>query len=307
MSLENYHNCRKLIQTAGYVPRAGFEPATTKQASFGNWDEFQRDVENYKLFLKSKMNFSQSTVYHYTSKLRTFLKDRKAVSDKDIQLYIEQKKQECVPDYVSNIISAFKAYFRDYKGLKIMDNYKHPQTPLRMKPELEPKDIRAFIEAIDDLAVKCVALFLASSGLRKGEVLGLKKSNLVTKLRAIIPSCHTGETKHSGITFYNEEAEACLNEYLAQLDSKTERLFVIGHEHFLKAWRHARKKSGINLKPKDLRDFFSQEFGKALIPDRYIDIFQGRAPRGILAKHYTQRGIRLLREIYDKANLKVLE
>ena len=63
----------------------------------------------------------------------------------------------------------------------------------------------------------------------------------------------------------------------------------------------------LELKPNDLRDFFSQEFGKALIPDRYIDIFQGTAPRGILAKHYTPRGIRLLREIYDKANLKVLE
>ena len=60
------------------------------------------------------------------------------------------------------------------------------------------------------------------------------------------------------------------------------------------------------LKPKDLRDFFSQEKGKALIPDRYIDIFQGRAPRNVLAKHYTLQGTRLLREIYDKADLKVL-
>jgi hypothetical protein len=47
--------------------------------------------------------------------------------------------------------------------------------------------------------------------------------------------------------------------------------------------------------------------GKALIPDRYIDIFQGRVLRNILAKHYTPQGIRLLREIYEKANLKVLD
>ena len=63
----------------------------------------------------------------------------------------------------------------------------------------------------------------------------------------------------------------------------------------------------LELKPNDLRDFFSQEFGKALIPDRYIDIFQGRAPKGVLAKHYTPRGIRVLKETYDKAKLKVLE
>jgi len=60
------------------------------------------------------------------------------------------------------------------------------------------------------------------------------------------------------------------------------------------------------LKPKDMRDFFSQEMGKAFVPDRYIDIFQGRAPRNVLAKHYTPQGIRMLKEIYDKASLKVL-
>jgi hypothetical protein len=39
---------------------------------------------------------------------------------------------------------------------------------------------------------------------------------------------------------------------------------------------------------------------------RYIDVFQGRAPKGVLAKHHTPQGVRLLREIYDKANLKIL-
>jgi len=288
------------------VPRAGFEPATTPEVSFSSYEDFLRDLEDFKLFSKSKLNFSQGTVYHYTSKLRTFMRDRKTVTDKDIQLYIEKKKQECVLDYVSNIISAFKAYFRDYKGLKFMDSYKHPQTPLRMKQEIEPETIKTFIEALDNLAVKCVSLLLATSGLRKNEVLGLKKEDIDRKNRCIIPNCHNGETKHSGISFYNSEAEACLMEYEKAFSSEKDKLFVIGHETFLKAWNKARKKTGLNLKPKDLRDFFSQEFGKALIPDRYIDIFQGRAPKGVLAKHYTPQGVKLLREIYDKADLKIL-
>jgi intergrase/recombinase len=60
------------------------------------------------------------------------------------------------------------------------------------------------------------------------------------------------------------------------------------------------------LKPKDMRDYFCQEMGKALIPDRYIDIFQGRAPKNVLAKHYTPQGIRMLKSIYEKADLKVV-
>ena len=79
----------------------------------------------------------------------------------------------------------------------------------------------------------------------------------------------------------------------------------VRYERFFYAWKRARDKSGIYLKPKDLRDFFSQEMGKAFVPDRYIDVFQGRAPKNILAKHYNPHGIRMLKEIYEKANLKV--
>jgi integrase len=234
------------------------------------------------------------------------MQNRKAVSDRDIQSYIERKKQECCLDYVSNIISAFKAYFRDYKGLSFMSGYKHPSSPLKMKEEVQPQKVKTFIEAIDNLTVKTIALVLASSGLRKNEVLSLRRNDINKSIRSVIPCCHSGESKHSGISFYNAETEACLFEYEKTLSSEGDRLFVIGHETFLRVWNRAREKTGIRFKPKDSRDFFSQEMGKALIPDRYIDVFQGRAPRSILAKHYTPQGIKLLREIYDKAALKIL-
>ena len=234
--------------------------------------------------------------------------NRKTVTDKDIQEYIEKKKQECCLDHVSNIISAFKAYFRDYKELTFMNGYRHPSGPLKFKEEIEPSKVRHFIEAIDDLTVKCIAILLASSGLRKSEVWNLRKSEVNRELGCIIPNCHSGETKQSGISFYNKDAEAVFQEYLNKekvLENNNDKLFIIGHEKFLRAWKRAREKSGLTLKPKDLRDFFSREMGKALIPDRFMDIFQGRSLRSVLAKHYTPQGIRLLREIYDKANLKV--
>jgi integrase len=287
------------------MPRAGFEPAIT--VSFSNNKAFLSDLEDFKLFAKSKLNLSRGTVYHYTSKIRTFMINRKTVTDKDIQEYIEKKKQECCLDYVSNIISAFKAYFSDYKGLMFMNGYRHPSGPLKFKEEIEPSKVRRFIEAIDDLTVKCMAILLATSGLRKTEVWNLRKIEINRELRCIIPNCHSGETTQSGISFYNNETETILEEYLKQkVATRADRLFVIGHARFLRIWSKARETSGISLKPKDLRDFFSQEMGKALIPDRFIDIFQGRSPRNVLAKHYTPQGIRLLREIYDKADLRIL-
>jgi len=283
------------------VPRAGFEPATTV------FKVDLKDLEDFRLFAEVKLNLSYETVRHYASRVRAFLKDREVDSDRDIQLYIQAKKEKCKPDYVSNIVSSFKAYFRDYKGLSWMDGYKHPSSPLRMKEEIEPEKVKCSIEAIDDFRVKCIALLLATSGLGKGEVLSLRKGDIDRELRCIIPNCHSGKTKHSGISFFNEEAEACLRKYEKTLSAKEgERLFMIGHEQFLRAWRSARGKSGVYMKPKDFRDFFSQEMGKRFVPDRYIDIFQGRAPKNVLAKHYNPHGIEMLKEIYDKANLKVL-
>jgi len=288
------------------VGRAGFEPATT---FFLEKERLNEDLENFKLFCLSKLNLSKETVKHYVRKIRAFLKNRSLVSERDIQIYIKEAKEKYSPYYVSNILSAFKAYFRDYKGLKWMDGYKHPQDSLKLKEEIEPEKVKRFIEAIDDIGVKCFALFLATSGLRKSEVFNLRKEDVNRELRCIIPNCHSGKTKRSGISFYNEEAEKCLLEFeksMNPMQKRSKRLIPIGSDRFFYEWQKAKKKSGINLKPKDLRDFFSQEMGKALIPDRFIDIFQGRAPKNVLAKHYTPQGIKLLREIYDKANLKVL-
>ena len=286
------------------VPRAGFEPATTSLTV-----EFS-DLEDFLLFAQAKLNLTKLTSVQYLRRIKAFLNGRSFVTDRDIQVYIQKKKENCTPNYVSNIISSFKAYFRDYKGLSWMDDYKHPSSPLKLKPEIEKGDVRKFIEAIDDLGVKSVALFLASSGLRRGEVLSLKETDVDRSLRSLIPSCHSGQTKHSGVTFYNDESENCLMEYekkQTQKEKESDKLFPVRYERFFYAWKRAKQKSGIHLKPKDMRDFFSQEMGKAFVPDRYIDVFQGRAPKNVLAKHYNPHGIEMLKEIYEKANLKILD
>jgi intergrase/recombinase len=89
-------------------------------------------------------------------------------------------------------------------------------------------------------------------------------------------------------------------------EKENDRLLPVRYERFFYAWKRAKEKSGIYLKPKDLRDFFSQEMGKAFVPDRYIDVFQGRAPKNVLAKHYNPHGIEMLKKIYDRAGLRVV-
>jgi len=44
-----------------------------------------------------------------------------------------------------------------------------------------------------------------------------------------------------------------------------------------------------------------------MVPDRFADVFQGRAPRSVLAKHYTGKGLETLEKIYKRADLKVFD
>ena len=60
------------------------------------------------------------------------------------------------------------------------------------------------------------------------------------------------------------------------------------------------------IKTKRVSDWFCCEHGSCVVQDRYIDAFCCRAPKSILARHYTDYSVRALKEIYDKAKLKVL-
>ena len=51
-----------------------------------------------------------------------------------------------------------------------------------------------------------------------------------------------------------------------------------------------------------LRKWHSTVLGELGIPDRYVDVFQGRAPRNVLAKFYTGIELERLKRIYDKAS-----
>ena len=61
---------------------------------------------------------------------------------------------------------------------------------------------------------KALFLLFASSGLSVSEVINLNRDDIDFKTRMIIPNFHTGLTKQSYITFYNNECEKVLNEYL---------------------------------------------------------------------------------------------
>jgi len=124
-------------------------------------------------------------------------------------------------------------------------------------------------------------------------------------LRSVIPMHYTRK-KRSGITFFNHETAVWLEKYLQIRNDDSQRLFVVSDRQWKLIWKLASENAGVKVNSKVLRAWFSSEMGELGVPDRFIDVFQGRAPRSVLAKHYTGKGLLRLKRIYDKANLKVL-
>ncbi len=66
-------------------------------------------------------------------------------------------------------------------------------------------------------------------------------------------------------------------------------------------------KTGINISAQTLRSVFAREMSLKGVQDRYIDAFCGRTPQSVLARHYSDYSPEVLKEIYEKANIKILE
>ncbi|MHA1123805.1 MAG: integrase, partial [Candidatus Heimdallarchaeota archaeon] len=138
----------------------------------------------------------------------------------------------------------------------------------------------------------------------KSELLNIAIDDIDFTNRMLIPAKRMSETKHSWVSFFNEEAESFLKKHLASLHNQA-KLFSIGEKAVNKVFRRVSKRCDIRITTQMLREWFCCEMGRLGVPDRYVDAFCGRIPNSVLAKHYTDYSPEKLQEIYEKANLKV--
>jgi len=147
----------------------------------------------------------------------------------------------------------------------------------------------------------------ATTGLRKNEVLSLRPCDVHFNKRMVTPSCHSGRTKKSYVSFYNEEAEKLLTKAIEKENNRNGKLFPISDKQYRKIWKEASSKIGLKITAQRLREWFCEEMSRLGVSDRYIDAFCGRTPKSVLARHYSDYSPEKLKRIYDKADLKILD
>jgi integrase/recombinase XerD len=274
--------------------------------------ENERIFEDFKNFLIVDRQLRDETVKKHLREVKRLFKnssfDPINATRMDIRNYL-MGFRDCSPYTYANILKALRVFYRDYLGKpEVIEGFKFPNRPFKPKRIPSKNELQEFYKFLKDPLAKAIFLFFATTGLRRKELFNLKIKDVDFEKRMIIPEKDPSRTKMSWITFYNDEAEKALREYLGSFKDldRDRRIFPVSEAYFRKKCKAFERKTGIRITPQILREWFACEMGRLGVPDRYVDAFCGRVPRSVLARHYTDFSPEKLKEIYDKANLKVL-
>ena len=280
--------------------------------SIYNLDEL---LTKFRNFCRIDRNLSERTVSlnnGYPFQVRRFLesvgKAPTQVTADDIRSFLS-KFQDRSASTRANILKALKIFFRDFlKMPEVVESFKFPRRTYTPKTVPSKDDLKRFFDALNNDRDKAIFLMYATSGLRRNELLCLTVDEVDLESRLIVPkSTHqSGTTKNTWATCFNIETQTYLRQYLANRQTNDKRLFQISEVTLRRAYREANSRTGLQIKPQVLRDWFCCQLGELGVPDRYVDAFCGRIPKSVLAKHYTDYSPERLKRIYDKASLQVL-
>ncbi len=243
----------------------------------------------------------------YRNVVRRFLRSGSGVvSEHSVREYLKGYLN-MAPKTYNNQLDGLRAFINRFLGCpEIMVSFRKAPVPDNYDIILPTKEqLQAGFESLMDDRQRAIYLFTATTGLRRGEVWGVEIPDVDFETRAV-KSKHQTRTKRAGVTFYNSECEDYLLDYFNARDDGKDRLFVIGTRNWLRVWKIASKAAGFKIRPQVLRRWQSTMLGELGVPDRFVDVFQGRAPSSVLAKFYTGRGLKRLKRIYEKAGLRVL-
>jgi len=268
-------------------------------------------LKDFKGFLEIDEELAKATVYSHLWRLKIIAKQvRKpltVLAKEDLREFLRSIKPKYALETYSGFIKAIRVFFRDYLNRPELATFKFPSKPFIPKIlDFDKEDLQRFYHAIEHPIVKMMFLAYCVTGLRRNDILCLMKTELNRDLRRIVKN-NDSRTKHRWITFYNEELANLLHDYLDSRKDDDPKVFPISRcKTFQKEWKLTKQKTGLNITPKDLRDWFCVEMTDLGVRNRYIDAFCGRVPKTILGRHYTDYSPERLKRIYDKAGLKLL-
>jgi integrase len=256
--------------------------------------------------LKRCARTAKEKVWYVRKFLEVVAKTSSEISREDVRGYLKGLNDVGTATYC-NTLKSLKVFFRDFLNMPgVVETFRFPRQTFKPKNVPSKEALQKFYEALSSVKERALFLLYASSGLRRMEVLNLLIKDIDFEKRMIRPKAHSGDTKKAWLSFFNEEASRVLKQYLETRRSDNQKLFPLSNSESHKLWSDAKGKTGLEITPQRLREWFCCEMVSRGVSDSYVDSFCGRIPRSILAKHYLDYSPERMKEIYDKANFQVL-
>ena len=230
----------------------------------------------------------------------------KEVTTDVIREYLKRFKG-MAPSTRANVLKAFRRFFRDFLGRgELVATFRIPNQPFKPKTIPTREQLQKSYTALEALGDRTMFLLYATTGLRKHELLSIRLKDIEFERRMVTPQSDGSQTKRTWVTFFNEEASSVLKEYLDANNGFVSDARLFPSEKSVRlAFKKAKEITGIHVTPQVLREWFCNEMLSKGIQEVYVDAFCGRVPKSVLARHYTDFSPERLKEIYDKANLRV--
>lgn len=186
-------------------------------------------LQKFKNHLQSK-RYSENTIRTYSDALRSFLvfhnqKSLIDINNDDVILYNNEYilKNKLSGSYQNQIVNAIKLYFKtiQQKNLDI-EKVHRPRREKLLPNVLSKEEIKAILEAHNNIKHKAMLSMIYSCGLRRSELLNLKPANIDSKRNIVIIKQSKG--KKDRITPLSPKILDLLREYY-KLYKPTKYLF----------------------------------------------------------------------------------
>jgi integrase/recombinase XerD len=286
----------------------GFEPSNPYGTGSSSYSA-NETLYSFRKYLEVDRQLNEKTIGLHLSNVKRLLqvlgKSPTEITVEELREYLSKFK-DANPYTYANVLKAMRVFFGGFIKTDISNGFRFPNYPF--KPIMVPskEELQKFYCAMEKARDKALFLIYATTGLRRNEVLSLKLEDMNLERRMIVPQKgNMGTTKNTWVSFFNEETKSVLAQYIQETDLDGSELFPSKSE-VKRIFERAEKKTGIRITPQMLREWFCSEMLSKGVQEVYVDAFCGRVPRSVLARHYTDFSPDRLKEIYNKAGLKVL-
>ncbi len=147
--------------------------------------EISEKLNEYVLWMQSK-RYSESTIESYTKALLVFFqfyrnKPIEDISNRDVVIFNNEYvlKKQLSATYQSQFINALKLFYSIVEKKKMdVEQLVRPNKPHQLPKVISEQEVEAILNASDNLKHRCMLSLIYSAGLRRSELLNLKKNDI---------------------------------------------------------------------------------------------------------------------------------